>query len=171
MEQEVKDFGRFFALLKKMPYRIEEYERRSLIVQATGGRTNSLREMTRAEYDEMCDQLEGRVWRKTSSLRYRRSCVLRQMQKMGVDTTDWARVDALCLDARIAGKRFAQLSENELRDVEVRLRSIERRGGLRSSGEPSGTVTGEKRATVSHGTRGAGATYIIMNMSSSKVAN
>ena len=131
----MKNFGRFFALLKKMPYKVEEDERHSMVVLATGGRTNSLREMTRAEYDEMCDQLEGRAWRKRSSLRYRRSCVLRQMQKMGVDTTDWNRVDALCMSTRIAGKRFAQLSEEELRNVEVKLRSIERRGGLKGMGE------------------------------------
>lgn len=135
MEQEVKKFGRFFALLKKMPYRVEEEERHSMVVLATGGRTNSLREMTKAEYDEMCDRLEGRAWRKTSGLRYRRSCVLRLMQRLGVDTTDWNRVDAFCMSARIAGKRFAQLSEGELRDVEVKLRNIERRGGLKGTGE------------------------------------
>lgn len=133
MEQEVKKFGRFFALLKKMPYEVEEDERHSMVVLATSGRTNSLREMTQAEYDEMCDQLEGRAWRKSSPLRYRRSCVLRQMQKLGVDTTDWNRVDALCLNPRIAGKRFAQLSMEELRAVEVKLRSIERRGGLKGN--------------------------------------
>lgn len=130
MEQEVKNFGRFFALLRKFPYTVEEYERRSMVVLATGGRTNSLREMTRAEYDAMCDQLEGKCQPATMSLRRRRSCVLRQMQKMGVDTTDWVRIDALCMDVRIAGKRFARLSEEELRGVEVKLRSIERKGGF-----------------------------------------
>ena len=135
MAQEIKDFGRFFALLRKMPYTIDEDERHSMVVLATGGRTNSLREMTWAEYNEMCSQLEFKVHRNTQSLRKRRSCVLHQMQKMGVDTTDWGRVDALCMDARIAGKKFAWLSEEELRSVEVKLRSIERRGGLSGSRE------------------------------------
>lgn len=130
MEQPLKHYGRFFALLRKMPYRIEEYERRSMIVMATNGRTNSLREMTRAEYDGMCDYLEDRCRRVTTDLRRRRSCALHQMQKMGVDTTDWDRVDALCLNARIAGKRFAQLNEEELRALLVKLMLIERKGGF-----------------------------------------
>lgn len=130
MAQEVTNFRRFYGLLKKMPYRIDEDERHSLIAQATGWRTNSLREMTRAEYDEMCDSLAFRQRRATTNLRYRRSCALHQMQKMGVDTTDWGRVDALCLNARIAGKRFAQLNEEELRALLVKLMLIERKGGF-----------------------------------------
>lgn len=132
MEQKVKHFGRFFALLKKMPYVVGDDERHSMVVLATGGRTNSLREMTQSEYDAMCDHLEGKVYRSTPELRHRRSCVLRQMQKLGVDTTDWSRVDALCQDARIAGKRFACLSKEELRSLEVKLRNIGRRGGFSS---------------------------------------
>lgn len=133
MDNRVKHFGRFFALLKKMPYVVGDDERHSMVVLASGGRTNSLKELTRAEYDAMCDHLEGKVYLRTSELRRRRSCVLHQMQKMGVDTTDWARVDALCMDVRIAGKRFAQLSVEELRSVEVKLRSIERKSGQGSS--------------------------------------
>ncbi|MBP3829840.1 MAG: hypothetical protein ILA06_06010 [Bacteroidaceae bacterium] len=131
MEQEVKHFGRFFALLRKMPYTVDEDERHSMVVLATGGRTNSLREMTRSEYGKMCDQLEFKVRVKTADLRHRRSCVLRQMQKLGVDTTDWSRVDALCLNARIAGKKFAWLSVDELRSLEIKLRCIGQRGGLK----------------------------------------
>ena len=126
MEQEVKHFGRFFALLRKMPYTVDEDERHSMVVLATGGRTNSLREMTRSEYGKMCDQLEFKVRVKTADLRHRRSCVLRQMQKLGVDTTDWSRVDA-----RIAGKKFAWLSVDELRSLEIKLRCIGQRGGLK----------------------------------------
>lgn len=176
MEQEVKNFGRFFALLKKFPYPVEEYERRSMVVLATGGRTNSLREMTRAEYDAMCDHLEFRAWRTrprtgiSADLRRRRSCVLHQMQKMGVDTTDWARVDALCLDARIAGKRFAQLSEDELRAVELKLRSIERKGGFSvrgKRGNPQLGTTAEEPSPNVSGTTAAGrvscSLYIMSN--------
>lgn len=145
MEQEVKNFGRFFALLRKMPYRVEEDEWRGMVRNATSGRTGSLHEMTKAEYEALCNSLDYMVARKTTELRYRRSCVLKQMQRMGVDTTDWARIDALCMDARIAGKQFRRLSEDELRGVEVKLRGIERKGGLsvrRSTGAPvEGSLT------------------------------
>lgn len=130
MEQEVKDFGRFFALLRKMPYKIDDDERHSFVLMATGGRTNSLREMTRSEYDDMCNQLDGLQTIKNAGLRHRRSCVLRQMQKLGVDTTDWVRIDALCMDARIAGKKFSSLSIAELRQLETKLRAIGLHGGL-----------------------------------------
>ncbi len=152
MEEKVKKFGRFFALLKRMPYRIDENERHSMIVLATGGRTNSLREMTQAEYKQLCDGLEFRQRRATTDLRHRRSCVLHQMQKMGVDTTDWSRIDALCMDPRIAGKRFAQLSDVELTALGKKLRGIERKGGFRASGEPSGTVAGREPSGEAPGT-------------------
>lgn len=145
MEEKVKKFGRFFALLKRMPYRIDENERHSMIVLATGGRTNSLREMTQAEYKQLCDGLEFRQRRATTVLRHRRSCVLHQMQKMGVDTTDWARIDALCMDPRIAGKRFAQLSIEELTALDKKLRGIERKGGFSSpAAKAPGTVAAAK---------------------------
>ncbi len=170
MDNRVKHFGRFFALLKKMPYVVGDDERHSMVVLASGGRTNSLKELTRAEYDAMCDHLEGKVYLRTSGLRRRRSSVLHQMQKMGVDTTDWARVDALCMDVRIAGKRFVQLSEDELRVVEVRLRSIERKGGFSvrgKRGNPQLGTTAEDPSPNVSGTTAAGrvscSLYIMSN--------
>lgn len=136
MAQEVKNFGRFFALLKKMPYEVEEDERHSMVVLATSGRTNSLREMTQAEYDEMCFQLEGRYRRGTMNLRYRRSCALALLTDLGIGVrdgggTDWQRVNAFCRNARIAGKDFYLLTEAELRELERKLRSILRKGGIK----------------------------------------
>ncbi len=60
-------------------------------------------------------------------LRRIRSSVLHQMQLLGVDTADWTRVDAYCLDKRIAGKRFRHLDYGELEALLKKLRAIRRK--------------------------------------------
>lgn len=60
-------------------------------------------------------------------LRRKRSAVLHQMQLLDVDTADWNRVDALCLDSRIAGKRFCRLDCDELDALLKKLRAIKRK--------------------------------------------
>jgi hypothetical protein len=61
------------------------------------------------------------------ALRQKRSAVLHQMQLAGIDTADWKRVDAFCQSGRIAGKRFCQLTEEELDAVLVKVRLIRRK--------------------------------------------
>ena len=75
-----------------------------------------------------------------AELRRQRSIALHQMQKMGVDTTDWSRINALCQDQRIAGKPFGRLSGEELAAMTIRLRTIERKGGFRNLKEPKATI-------------------------------
>ena len=53
------------------------------------------------------------------------------MQKIGLDNSDWARVNDFCLNPRIAGKPFGRLDTEELEQLAVKLRSIERKGGLK----------------------------------------
>jgi hypothetical protein len=62
--------------------------------------------------------------------RKERSRVLRQMQRMGIETTNWSRVNAFCMDARIVGKPFGKLNVEELAKLRVKLYMIERHGGL-----------------------------------------
>ena len=57
---------------------------------------------------------------------------LRLMQQIGVDTTNWIRVNAFCLDKRIAGKRFAELDCEELETLAVKLRGIVRKDERKS---------------------------------------
>lgn len=77
-----------------------------------------------------------------AELKRQRSSALHQMQKMGIDTTDWNRINGLCKDLRIAGKSFAQLTVDELAAMTVRLRTIERKGGFRNLDdiEPKATI-------------------------------
>lgn len=112
-------YATFFALLKQMPGADKE----SLILQWTGGRTASLREMDEREYNMMLRDLRSQVEDLTSK-RKARSAVLKQMQLYGIDTTDWDAIDRFCCNPRIAGKRFSHLSVNELKVLRTKILSI-----------------------------------------------
>ena len=149
MKQEVYNFWRVYSLLKHIRFtdsaEQDEYKG-ALVREFTRGRTTHLREMTHKEYDAMCDRLAEFTMQKEveriraaqyEELKRQRSVVLHLMQRMGVDTTDWARVDALCLDRRIAGKVFRALDHAELESVEKRLRAIERKTMLKPLKSPA----------------------------------
>ena len=127
------NYARFYTLLKKIP----GAEKETLVSQYTDERTTSLRETTRQEYDRMCRDMEREtgydefVEGIRRQLRRKRSEVLKLMQQLGVDTTDWDRVNAFCTDARIAGKLFRKISVDELEELAVKLRAIKRNGGLK----------------------------------------
>ena len=138
MKQEVTNFARFYASFNKLPYNGDREEfKKSIVLQYTWNRTDSLREMTRLEYNTCCagiEKLAGvdeRRQRMQEELKYRRSVCLKLMQKMGIDTSDWARINDFCNNPRIAGKPFARISVEELEDLAVKLRSIQRKGGLK----------------------------------------
>ena len=130
----MNNYSRFYALLNRLPVHDEEIKER-LVLQYTGGRTPRLREMTSAEYRTMCDALDRSLkdgWSiRREQLRKYRSAALKQMQRLGIDTTDWARINAFCRDPRIAGREFGALDPEALEALAVTLRSIERRGGLK----------------------------------------
>ena len=63
-------------------------------------------------------------------LRRKRSVCLKLMQQLGIDTTDWNRVNEFCNNPRIAGKPFVQVSTAELEQLAIKLRAIQRKGGL-----------------------------------------
>lgn len=138
MAQEITNFVRFYGVFNKLSHKGDKEELKSdLVLQATNGRTESLREVTRREYEDLCSSLERMVNGAAvqsaivAELKRQRSIALHQMQKMGVDTTDWNRINALCKDQRIAGKLFGQMTAEELAAMTVKLRAIERKGGFR----------------------------------------
>ena len=106
MANEITNYGRFYAAFNslRLPGDAEEYKR-MFVSQFTNGRTDHLHEMTRGEYDRCCDALEERSGRK-AELRKQRSRTLKLMQQMGIDTTDWAKIDDFCRNPRIMGKVF-----------------------------------------------------------------
>ena len=127
----IKNFARFFSLFSKMENPDDELKQ-ELVGTFTGGRTISLREMTVEEYNKMCDSLQASQYGQTEAdfkaeIKQLRSSVLHRMQKMGIDTTDWAGVDNFCLNSRIAGKPFRHLSKEELKGLIPKLAAISRK--------------------------------------------
>ena len=87
-----------------------------------------------AGYDERMSDIRR-------ELRRKRSVCLKLMQQLGIDTTDWDRVNAFCEDARIAGKAFRYISIDELEALAVKLRVIKRKKEASpGSSEARGTV-------------------------------
>ena len=121
-------FGRFYGLLNCMPGMDKDELKKSLVRQFTGGRTESLRSMRVREYETMCDELQRRVRASEAMVererRQWRSAVLHQLQLLGVNTADWTCVNKYCLDKRIAGKLFRELSVAELEALMPKLRAI-----------------------------------------------
>lgn len=128
-----RNYARFYVLLNRMPAPDKEELKASLVSQYTGGRTESLREMSEKEYDAMCDALQQadtgyKAWETArTELRRKRSAVLHQLQLLGIDTTDWNRVNSYCQHPRIAGKEFRKLTTDELDTLNIKLRIIRRK--------------------------------------------
>lgn len=124
------DYRRFYASLHRLYGCDAEELKESLVSSYTDGRTMHLHEMEAWEYKAMCEALEEKTgWKEER--RKSRSLCLRLMQKAGVDTTDWEKVNAFCASPRIAGKAFAQLDLRELGALATKLRIIARKGGLK----------------------------------------
>lgn len=125
---KTNSYSRFWTLLAKMPCHDGDGLKLQLVSGFTNGRTDSLKEMTLSEYNSMIREME----RQTGSIRpvgydvlkRKRSAVLHQMQLMGIDTADWAAVDSFCVNTRISGKKFRELSADDLDAVLLRIRSI-----------------------------------------------
>lgn len=132
MAQKVTNFGRFFSAFRKLTIHGEPEEvKRQFVSQYTGGRTESLKEMTWKEYTAMCVALEDMNGTR-DELKRRRSIALKLMQELGVDTTDWAQINDFCRHPRIAGKEFGRLSIDDLIELATKLRTIKRKGWARA---------------------------------------
>ena len=132
MSTQVTNFARFYGLLKLMPGMDRDELKEQLVSQYTQGRTMSLREMTQPEYHKMCDHLTYTLKQQGTDdkeafnavRRHKRSICLRLLQKIGVDTTEWDKVNSYCKSPKIAGKVFRDLSLDELDELSLKLRMI-----------------------------------------------
>lgn len=108
---------------------------RTLIGELTDGRTTSTKGLTYAEAQYLAGYITGaNVKLRTSaeemairSLKRQRSAVLKRMQQIGVDTTDWNRVNAFLRQPRIAGKPLYELDGGELDALIPKLESIKKK--------------------------------------------
>lgn len=144
----MENYARFYASFNVLPYSGDREDfKKDIVAQFTWNRTTSLKEMTKEEYNACCNALEKMSGRK-DKIKKERSCVLKLMQKMGVNTSDWPTVDNFCMNPRIAGKRFSHIGLEELIALQKKLRAIERNGGLKKkepqpkTTEPSGKTSG-----------------------------
>ena len=132
MGKKKKDFSRFFAIAKSKGIDLSQFKE-DLVLQFTDGRTSSIREMKESEYIEMCDCLQYDRRKAESDEEFQarrrkaRSAVLKRLQLLGIDTTDFARVNNFCLDRRIAGKVFGMLTVDELNALIPKLESMLRK--------------------------------------------
>lgn len=131
-----RNYHRFYASLQRICVGDADDMKATLVSSFTEGRTTHLHEMTDAEYSAMCSQLEERAgWK--SALKKKRSVCLRLMQQLGIDTTDWERVNAFCKNPRISGSVFAKLGLKDLDSLQLKLRAIKSNGGLKPKPESS----------------------------------
>lgn len=132
MARAKRNYSRFYAICKAKGIDLEQFKE-DLVTEFTGGRTASLKDMTDAEYEEMCDCLQSGRQQHMSSEDFKakrrkaRSAVLNRIQRLGVDTTDFSKVDKFCLDRRIAGKPFGMLSIEELENLVPKLEAMLRK--------------------------------------------
>jgi hypothetical protein len=127
------NYAAFYGLLNRMQASDKEELKKNIVSQCTSGRTDSLREMTAQEYrlalaameKLLCPTFQEQMQK---VIRKKRSAVLHQMELYGIDTADWDRINAFCLDSRIAGKVFKKLDADELDALLVKIRVIRRKG-------------------------------------------
>ena len=114
---------------------------RTLIGELTDGRTTSTKGLTYAEAQYLAGYITGaNVKLRTSaeemairSLKRQRSAVLKRMQQIGVDTTDWSLVNAFLRHPRVAGKPLYELDGDELEALIPKLESIKKK--LKENGQ------------------------------------
>lgn len=109
---------------------IGDGQKREILLRLTDGRTDTTKELTMKEAVYLCGYINGaksesrELTISERELKKYRSAVLKRMQRIGVDTTDWGAVNAYCLSPRIAGKKFRELDVQELIQLIPKLESI-----------------------------------------------
>ena len=137
-------YARFYCLLKGRERFINKDE---IVEQFTEGRTTHLSQMTDAEFNEMCDAIEGRFNRTAyeEQIKKARSSVLLRIGRLGINTIDnWDEVNAFLLSPKIAGKLLYEMSLDELKALVKKLEAISRNGGLKSIREAEDTKSREQ---------------------------
>jgi hypothetical protein len=124
--------ARFYALLKQIP-RVGKEE---LVWQYSNLRTTSLSEFYSLDpqgYRRMINEMQMLVNEingynprtpDVAELKRLRSAILHRLQKHGIDTTDWSRVNAFMRQPRIAGKTLGEMTIEEMQVFIPKMQSI-----------------------------------------------
>lgn len=122
-------YDRFFALLAKLPGADKE----ELVWQYSNMLYYSLKEFHEKDhegYKRMIAGMQAEVNKlsinrdEESITKSLRSSILTRLQKHGIDTTDWKRVNQFMEQKRIAGKRLYEMEIHEMRALIPKLESI-----------------------------------------------
>jgi len=120
---------KFFALLRQIPGATKE----SIVWQYSNMLTTSLREFydkRPEDYKRMIADLQIKVnkisghYNSDAEIKKLRSAVLHRLQKHGIDTTDWGRVNIFLQQPRIAGKMLFEMTATEMKSLISKLESI-----------------------------------------------
>lgn len=122
-----KQIQRLHVLYRKRG--MDDEAKRAMLYELTDGRTNTSKELTYKEALYLMGYLNGSIAESPLSggereLKSRRSDVLKRIQLLGINTTSWDKVNEFCLDKRIAGKVFYELTISELKGLIPKLESI-----------------------------------------------
>jgi len=118
------NYARIFGILKKLG--IDDETRKEIISNYTNGRTSSLKELSYKEYNGLCESLENHTdfYEARLDLKKWRSNCLHVMQKIGVDTSNWNVINKFTESPKIANKKFAEITQDELVELYKKLQSI-----------------------------------------------
>lgn len=139
-KEQKRNYKRLYFLVGKVreldPTIEAEQFIRGWIWQETKERTYHKSELTGEEYDRICRDIAKRYGLKDEyfeaverqrvelELKKRRSAVLKRLQKIGIDTTEWKNVNDYLRSPRIAGKALYELDAQELEALIPKLESI-----------------------------------------------
>jgi hypothetical protein len=139
MNNTKNSHGRFFGLLKQMPFTTKE----ELVLEYSNNKTASLswfRDIMPRDYDRMIQDMQQIVdsmkqpknktqqqpskFTTSAVTKQYRSAILKRLQQHGIDTTNWDRVNSFMENPRIAGKRLYEMSDQEMIDFIPKMESI-----------------------------------------------
>ena len=137
MKSTTNAHARFFSLLKQIPYKTKE----ELVLEYSSNKTASLSwfcEIMPRDYTRMINDMQQTVdsmkkqqpqqqpskFTTSSITKQYRSSILKRLQKHGIDTTDWDRVNNFMEQPRIAGKRLYEMTDQEMIDFIPKMESI-----------------------------------------------
>ncbi len=124
----------FFVLLARLPHQSKQ----DMVWQYSNMLTDSLSEFYAKDpegYSKMIRDMQAMVNSMDNvknmpkmpggeEVKKLRSAILHRLQKHGVDTTNWEKVNAFLEQPRIAGKRLYQMSVKEMENLVKKLESI-----------------------------------------------
>lgn len=144
MAAKKNDYSRFYALLKKHP----EADKEELVLDFTNGRTTHVSQMKRDEFTALCDMLqygsEQEQQARNIALKKARSAALLRIGRLGIQTIDnWDGINAFVQNPKIAGKKFYDLTVDELKSLVNKLEAIIRKGGLKVQEQPAAEPSAE----------------------------